>query len=444
MNLSFPAQVLAGPAVCLALFADAAPAGGLGALPRYLELLADDDEAAEARKTALAALDVARRYAGAPGSDRPARQSGAWAFEDLRLSLVALAFTDDAGGAVALDGDAAYDDGLVVDPSSDAWWAAATAEDAAARRDDVRAGALDVLARLLDDHEANGLAMCEARVPTDGARSPLAPKFVLEVATRPPLFGPAAAAARDVARVMWATEGAAIVAVMHAVAPPPSDDGDAEAPDESAVGALAAALRSPDRSTTALSLFRGLRGKNVSVRELALRAPSATGSPLFEDVFRDHVAADGAAVADGLALLCARRRPKSSRETLQEPRREPLERQWLLLKKPVAPLKETRRRRLARRLRRGGPRAARRPGRRRDARGPLRRVGRLRGREADAGPRVPRVGPLPRPPRRRAEAGLDQGVAPRAVEAARRLRRVRARGPRLYSNETFAGEEHFH
>jgi hypothetical protein len=140
---------------------------------------------------------------------------------------------------------------------------------------------------------------------------------VLEVATRPPLFGPAAAAARDVARVMWATEGAAIVAVMHAVAPPPSDDGDAEAPDESAVGALAAALRSPDRSATALSLFRGLLGKNVSVRELALRAPSATGSPLFEDVFRDHVAADGAAVADGLALLCARRRPKSSRKTLE-------------------------------------------------------------------------------------------------------------------------------
>ena len=136
------------------------------------------------------------------------------------------------------------------------------------------------------------------------------PVFVLEVATRPPLFGPAAAAARDVARVMWATEGAAIVAVMHAVAPPPSDDGDAEAPDESAVGALAAALRSPDRSATALSLFRGLLGKNVSVRELALRAPSATGSPLFEDVFRDHVAADGAAVADGLALLCARRRPQ--------------------------------------------------------------------------------------------------------------------------------------
>ena len=308
--LRLAANVLAGPAVCLALFGDAAPAGGLGALPRYLEILADDDEAAEARKTALAALDVARRYVGAPGSDRPARQSGAWAFEDLRLSLVALAFTDDAGGAVALDGDAAYDDGLVVDPSSDAWWSAATAEDAAARRDDVRAGALDVLARLLDDHEANGLAMCEARVPTDGARSPLAPKFVLEVATRPRLFGPAAAAARDVARVMWATEGAAIVAVMHAVAPPPSDDGDAEAPDESAVGALAAALRSPDRSATALSLFRGLLGKNVSVRELALRAPSATGSPLFEDVFRDHVAADGAAVADGLALLCARRRPQ--------------------------------------------------------------------------------------------------------------------------------------
>ena len=173
-----------------------------------------------------------------------------------------------------------------------------------------------VVARLLDDHEANGLAMCEARVPTDGARSPLAPKFVLEVATRPRLFGPAAAAARDVARVMWATEGAAIVAVMHAVAPPPRDDGDAEAPDESAVGALAAALRSPDRSATALSLFRCLLGKNVSVRELALRAPSATGSPLFEDVFRDHVAADGAAVAAGLALLCARQRPKSSRETL--------------------------------------------------------------------------------------------------------------------------------
>ncbi|KAH8080438.1 hypothetical protein JL720_9134 [Aureococcus anophagefferens] len=106
---------------------------------------------------------------------------------------------------------------------------------------------------------------------------------------------------------MWATEGAAIVAVMHAVAPPRRRRrGGARR-----VGRrrFAAALRSPDRSATALSLFRGLLGKNVSVRELAPRAVG-DGSPL-EDVFRDHVA-DGAAVADGLALLCARRRGRST------------------------------------------------------------------------------------------------------------------------------------
>ena len=87
-------QVLAGPAVCLALFADAAPAGGLGALPRYLEILADDDEAAEARKTALAALDVARRYLDGP-SDSDDDDSDAFADE----------FVDFSDDDDAFDGD---------------------------------------------------------------------------------------------------------------------------------------------------------------------------------------------------------------------------------------------------------------------------------------------------------------------------------------------------
>ena len=318
-------NVITGPAMTLTLFADGAATSGLAKLPRYLEvpvseaalrasgdegdapsLTPEEDKAGlDARKTALCALAVAARFAGADGGgDREDRQRASWTFEDLTLSLATLALTDDAGRVVDVDvteSDKATTPSIV---GSAAWWLDVTEERHDATRADVRAGALSVLAAVLEGHEANSLAMCEARVPTDG-RSPLVPRYVLEVATRPRRFGPAAAAATVLAKVMWATERAAIVAVMHAVAPPPSDDGDAEEVDESALGALGAALRSGDASRTgpALSLLRGLLGKHVTVRELALRVPGKEdGGDLFGECVRDHVMRGD---AEGLALLGA-------------------------------------------------------------------------------------------------------------------------------------------
>jgi len=304
------ANVLNGPSTIVHLFGDAAPDFGLSWLVALLDvppldvaaLHEEEDEsigspatprkrtepegARDARRLAAAALAVLRRFFRRCDDDAKRR---AWAYEDLRLSVLALALTDDEGHVVDLECPPMYPAGLVQDPASEKWWAALTDEQVKApSRDDVRAAALEVCSLNVRDDPQLCLALCDAKAPTDGA-SPSAFGVALGLAFEPRAFGPASLAASSLATTVWSDEGAAIAAVMFAVAPPPDAEG------ASAVELLLAAMEEED-AAAALALFRALLARSDAVRDLALRL---RGGTLFSTLLARALTDENA-----LALIC--------------------------------------------------------------------------------------------------------------------------------------------
>jgi hypothetical protein len=243
----------------------------------------DTEACRDARRLASAALAVLRRYLKRCDDDSRRR---AWAFEDLRLSVLTLALTDDEGRVVDLDAPQLYPAGLVKDPSSELWWSTLTDESAKApSRDDVRAAALEVVLLNVRDDPQLCLSFCESKAPTDGL-SPPAFGVALGMAFKPRTFGPASISASSLAETIWADESSAIAAVMFAVAPPPDAEG------ESAVSLLLADLD----NQAALSLLRSLLARSDAVRDLALRLE---GGQLFSKLLTKALVNE-----DALALIC--------------------------------------------------------------------------------------------------------------------------------------------
>jgi hypothetical protein len=163
----------------------------------------DTEACRDARRLASAALAVLRRYLKRCDDDSRRR---AWAFEDLRLSVLTLALTDDEGRVVDLEAPELYPAGLVKDPSSELWWSTLTDESAKApSRDDVRAAALEVVLLNVRDDPQLCLSFCESKAPTDGL-SPPAFGVALGMAFKPRTFGPASIAASSLAETIWADE----------------------------------------------------------------------------------------------------------------------------------------------------------------------------------------------------------------------------------------------
>ena len=106
------------------------------------------------------------------------------------------------------------------------------------------------------------------------------------MAFKPRTFGPASIAASSLAETIWSDEGAAIAAVMFAVAPPPDAEG------ESAVSLLLDDLD----NQAALSLLRSLLARSDAVRDLALRLE---GGQLFSSLLTKALTNE-----DALALIC--------------------------------------------------------------------------------------------------------------------------------------------
>ena len=106
------------------------------------------------------------------------------------------------------------------------------------------------------------------------------------MAFKPRTFGPASIAASSLAETIWCDEGAAIAAVMFAVAPPPDAEG------ESAVSLLLSDLD----NASALSLLRSLLARSDAVRDLALRLE---GGQLFSELLEKALTNE-----DALALIC--------------------------------------------------------------------------------------------------------------------------------------------
>lgn len=328
------ANVLSGPPVAATLFVQAPgplrALCGMLALPpaaEYDGAGADDDEfqepdettepraarprrrraaLAEALANAAAAITALwRLVARGAGAQAPAT---VWRDVPARSALLALGLDDDL-----LEELPWLDDGKEepADVTLDTFWMALASDEPrrlGALRRATRAAALEVLRLCVADDEAHAIAMCEVTFPSRRGRTNHALRSTLALATS---SSPAAAAARALALAAWAPEAAAVVAVMHAVAPPPPMGEDEVS--QPALEILVEAIESPS-PVLALGLLRRLLARSPSVRELALKisgsSPSdgqgQTKESLLVTVVRRLLATeDIAALTHGLAVVCA-------------------------------------------------------------------------------------------------------------------------------------------